>query len=284
MIGREYDFEQRIMMLREREKELRCLYNVEEMIRKDLDIHDFFIELIRRMPYGWQYPEICRAKVIFEGKMIKEEGWEETDWFQSARILVDQNFSGFIYVFYTRKKRFIKDSPFLPEEQKLLNSIASRAGNYIFNRRLKQSLEFLKQEMDDLSDKPGQELLSVVPDEHWEWRKRISNLIAEKLDMQKFGVSGIYLIGSSKTGQAGPASDIDLLVHISSPDIILDELRAWFEGWSLCLSDINYSRTGYKTDGLLDVHFITDLDIKNKTSYGIMIGNNKNSALPLRVY
>jgi len=49
------------------------------------------------------------------------------------------------------------------------------------------------------------------------------------------------------------------------------ELLLWFEGWSLALSDINYQRTGYKTDGLLDVHFVTDKDIKDKTSFAVKI-------------
>ena len=33
------------------------------------------------------------------------------------------------------------------------------------------------------------------------------------------------------------------------------------------MSHINYLKTGYKTEGLLDVHIITDKDIENKTSY-----------------
>ena len=37
----------------------------------------------------------------------------------------------------------------------------------------------------------------------------------------------------------------------------------WLEGWSLCLSEMNYLRTGYKTEGLLDVKIVTDADFAN---------------------
>ena len=38
-------------------------------------------------------------------------------------------------------------------------------------------------------------------------------------------------------------------------------LELWLEGWSLCLAEMNFLRTGYRSQGLLDVHFVTDDDI-----------------------
>ena len=44
---------------------------------------------------------------------------------------------------------------------------------------------------------------------------------------------------------------------------------------------MNFLRTGYETDGLLDVHIITDEDIKNRTSYAVKIGAVTDAARPL---
>ena len=55
----------------------------------------------------------------------------------------------------------------------------------------------------------------------------------------------------------------------------------WLDGWSLCLDEINYLRTGYRTGGLLDVHLVTDEDIANKTSYAVKIGAVTDAARPL---
>ena len=59
----------------------------------------------------------------------------------------------------------------------------------------------------------------------------------------------------------------------------------WLEGWSLCLSEMNYLRTGYRTEGLLDVHVVTDADIANRDSFAIKIGAVTDPAqeLPLNL-
>jgi hypothetical protein len=61
----------------------------------------------------------------------------------------------------------------------------------------------------------------------------------------------------------------------------MNELKAWLDGWSMSLSYFNFLRTGYRTDGLLDIHFITDEDIRKKTSYAIKIGATSDAARPI---
>jgi pyruvate,water dikinase len=47
------------------------------------------------------------------------------------------------------------------------------------------------------------------------------------------------------------------------------------------LDEMNRIRTGYKTDGILDVQFVTDTDIAKKTSYAVKIGAVTDAARPL---
>ena len=111
-----------------------------------------------------------------------------------------------------------------------------------------------------------------VQDEHWRWRMQMVRQIAAQLDGQRFGVKAFYLIGSTKNAIAGPGSDIDLLIHFTGSDIQKEELLLWLDGWSRCLAEMNYLRTGYRGEGLLDVHLITDEDIRKKTSFAVKIG------------
>lgn len=120
-------------------------------------------------------------------------------------------------------------------------------------------------------------------EEFWLWRKRMAESIAAQIDSDRFGVKGFYLFGSAKNATCGPCSDIDLLIHFNGSEKQKEELLLWLEGWSLALSDINFQRTGYKTDGLLDTHFVTDEDIKNKTSYAVKIGAITDAAQPLQI-
>lgn len=118
-------------------------------------------------------------------------------------------------------------------------------------------------------------------EEHWQWRLESAERIAAQIDPERFGVEGFYISGSTKNGTAGPRSDIDVLIHFKGDKKQRKKLLLWLEGWSQSLSYINQLKTGYKTDGLLDVHMITDEDIKNRTSYAVRIGAVSDAAMPL---
>jgi pyruvate, water dikinase len=92
----------------------------------------------------------------------------------------------------------------------------------------------------------------------------------------------MYLIGSTKNATSGPASDIDILLHFRGTRFQEKELRAWFKGWSLCLSEMNYIKTGYRSEGLIDLHLVRDKDIVNRDSYASMIGAVNNCAWLIR--
>ena len=119
-------------------------------------------------------------------------------------------------------------------------------------------------------------------EEHWKWRHAMAALIAKRLNMERFGVEALYVIGSTKNATAGPASDIDLLVHFTGNVGQRRCLESWFEGWSLCLSEMNRHKTGCQTEGLLDIHIVTDQDIQKRTSFSIMIGAVDDPASLLR--
>ena len=109
-------------------------------------------------------------------------------------------------------------------------------------------------------------------EDYWRWRYRMAEKIASELDSKKYGVKAFYIFGSTKNASAGPGSDIDILIHFRGNSKQRDELSIWFEGWSLCLAEMNFLRTGYKVDNILDIHFVTDDDIKNHESYASKIG------------
>ncbi|MBD3370166.1 pyruvate, phosphate dikinase [Candidatus Fermentibacteria bacterium] len=120
-------------------------------------------------------------------------------------------------------------------------------------------------------------------EEHWVWRQRMAEKLAEIMDAEALGVSAIYLFGSTKNASAGPCSDIDLLIHFRGNDEQKSRLLSWLDGWSICLGEINRLRTGYDTERLLDVHLVTDEDVRQKTGYASKIGAVTDAARPLRI-
>jgi hypothetical protein len=120
-------------------------------------------------------------------------------------------------------------------------------------------------------------------DEHWRWRYRMAQRIAEQLDPTKFGVKAFYVIGSTKNGTAGPQSDIDLLIHFVGTEEQRNDLTLWLEGWSRCVAEMNFLRTGYRCQSLLDVHLITDRDIAERSPYAQKIAATTDPARELPV-
>lgn len=119
--------------------------------------------------------------------------------------------------------------------------------------------------------------------EGWKWRHYMAEKIAASVDMKAFAIKGIYLFGSTSTCTARLNSDIDLLIHFDGTEKQKQELDIWLKGWGLALSEINYLKTGYQSEGLLDVHYVTDTDIENRDSYAIKINSVYDPAISLRI-
>jgi len=68
-------------------------------------------------------------------------------------------------------------------------------------------------------------------DDHWRWRQHMAEEIAALMDAERFGVKAVYLIGSTKNVNAGPQSDIDLIIHFGEQEAagIADDVARWLE-------------------------------------------------------
>jgi hypothetical protein len=107
--------------------------------------------------------------------------------------------------------------------------------------------------------------------DHWQWRLEMVEKIAFQLDPDRFGVQSLYLVGSTQNTTAQAGSDIDLLINFTGTKSQEKDLLAWLEGWSLCLDEINFIRTGYKAGGLLDVHLVSDEDLSDLPSLSLAL-------------
>ncbi|MCF8386972.1 MAG: nucleotidyltransferase domain-containing protein [Bacteroidales bacterium] len=275
----------RLEKLIEREKELNCLYKVEAVLREsDLGTSDILQQIIGIIPYGWQFSTVCEARIIYQDREFKSPDFRETEWMQSTDIIVDENIVGQIQVVYTQMIRMLRGSQFLPEEQKLLNTIADRLGDYFFYKNLEKTIHYIESPGKQENEKD--ELLSVLSpesDEHWKWRMEMCRKIAERTNFNKYGIKAMYICGSTKNAEAGPSSDIDLIVHFDGDERKKAELTSYMNGWGMALSELNASKTGHEIqESLIDLHIITDEDIQNQDSFASMINCVHNSARLLK--
>ena len=115
--------------LRERIKELNCLYGVSQLAERNFNSLDNMLEaLVNFLPYSWQYPDVTCARIVFKGKTYKSKEFGVTEWRQSARIYVYSEPVGEVAMFYLEERPPADEGPFLKEERALIDALADQIG------------------------------------------------------------------------------------------------------------------------------------------------------------
>lgn len=115
--------------LRERIKELNCLYGISQLAERHLhSLDDLLQELVNFLPYSWQYPEVTCARILFKGKTYISDRFKVTDWRQSSRIYMYHEPVGEVGIFYLEERPPADEGPFLREERALLDAVAEQIG------------------------------------------------------------------------------------------------------------------------------------------------------------
>ena len=115
--------------LRERVKELDCLYGIAKISqRPDLTLEGQLREIVALLPPAWQYPSLTAARITLDGHAFTSEGFEETPWLQSADLRVGETLRGRVQVAYGREMPAFDEGPFLAEERNLIDEIAHQVG------------------------------------------------------------------------------------------------------------------------------------------------------------
>jgi DNA-binding CsgD family transcriptional regulator len=118
-----------IVALRERIKELNCLYGIAQLADRHSDsIEDLLHEFVKLLPLSWQYPEICCARIIFKGETYKSKEFKVTKWRQASRIFLYSEPVGEVAIFYLEERMPEYEGPFLREERILIEALAEQIG------------------------------------------------------------------------------------------------------------------------------------------------------------
>lgn len=128
--------------LRERIKELQCLYAVARIAQHPgSGLEAMFTAVVRTVPQGWQYPDLVRVSLVVDGV---EHG---TSMAQArtmhAPITVEREVRGTLTVGYSDDMDLGASDPFLPEEQDLIDRLAAEVARIVErNDKQEQQLKF----------------------------------------------------------------------------------------------------------------------------------------------
>jgi PAS domain S-box-containing protein len=126
---------QRTHALGERVKELAVLHSAARLFQDERAIDRGLIrELALLLPPGWQFPEICVARIVYGDIEERTPGWRQTQWRQSASFDAADGPSGLVEVAY------LEERPFLAEERTLIDSVAELLGANFGRIRIQDAL------------------------------------------------------------------------------------------------------------------------------------------------
>ena len=133
-------FDTILAALRERAKELQCLYRVDETLaRGEAPMQEILEELVRVLPDGWQYPEVCQVRVRLDRRKAQSPGYVETPWSLTEAIEIEGEPAGELSVSYGEERPEADDGPFLREERRLVGAIVDRLKTFALQRRLRRA-------------------------------------------------------------------------------------------------------------------------------------------------
>lgn len=138
--------------LRERIKELDCLFGISDIVEKAGGSLDRILqETVDLLPGSWDHTEVACARIVLGGKEFESEEFVSSSWTQESEIRVHGESAGTIEIAYREPRPNKDEGPFTSEERRLLNAVAARMGHVVerltADERLREREEEFRERM-----------------------------------------------------------------------------------------------------------------------------------------
>lgn len=134
--------------LRERMKELTCLYGIAKLAAQPSANLDFILRnAVELLPPAWLYPEVTAARIVLDGTVYSSTGFMKTVQSMRADIIVRDVQRGFVEVGYIWEKPQVDEGPFLSEERSLIDTIAHELSIIVEQRQAESEKQKLQEQL-----------------------------------------------------------------------------------------------------------------------------------------
>jgi len=134
--------------LRERVKELTCLYGIAQIASAPgISLEEILQGIVELLPPAWQYPEISSARIILDGSSYSTPGFREGGQKQVAEIVVNGAPRGAVEVVCLERRPEFDEGPFLKEERDLIDAIAGQVASIIERRQAEEHRARLEEQI-----------------------------------------------------------------------------------------------------------------------------------------
>lgn len=150
MIDLKNDIRLKNLEIRERSKELECLFRISEITGESGDMNTIFQKIVNIIPLSWQYPENACARIRIENIEFKSDNYRPPRHSQKSPINIGKRTAGFVEVGYMDSLPDQDEGPFLSSEMKLIRAIAQKMGRIHEQKRAEIEIEKAHQKLRDL--------------------------------------------------------------------------------------------------------------------------------------
>ncbi len=129
--------------LRERVKELECLYTISNLRELHFRSPDRFLQgVVDYLPRAWQFPEYACARIVHGERHYVSERFEESRWRMASEVRAEGKPIGAVEVFYRKSMPALSlaSGPFLFEEEALIRAVAERVGSTLMHMQAEVDL------------------------------------------------------------------------------------------------------------------------------------------------
>lgn len=140
-------------LLRERVKELNCLYELSRVAWETNDLTAIVTKTLEILPDAMQYPSVAEVSITINTSVYATPGYSKSKYFIESRLTVDQKHYGKVVVGYRSVPSKSKPT-FLKEEKNLLHAIARELSLFIKRANVeeeKQKLQIQLQHVERLA-------------------------------------------------------------------------------------------------------------------------------------
>jgi len=134
--------------LRERLKELTCLYNIAKVVAKPNSTFEEIMQgIVELLPPAWLYTDISSARIILEGQTYITTGFQPSPFMQSSDVVVDGKRVGSVDLAYSEKRADLDEGAFLNEERSLIDIVAREVAQFYGRKKAEEEKSFLQDQL-----------------------------------------------------------------------------------------------------------------------------------------
>lgn len=137
-----------VLELRERMKELSCLYAVTQIIAEtDLSLKDRIQKIVMELPRAFRHPDNAVARITLDDEAFESPGYERLIALQHSELVIENVRRGMVEVGYTSALSSGEEDRFLPEEHSLLANIARQVSLFVTREEGKAKHTMLEEQL-----------------------------------------------------------------------------------------------------------------------------------------